>query len=649
MNTRRIAAMALVAAWLPAAHAAPLHHAVKARLDPATGALSLSDTITLSGRRQVTLRLAPWQHIVSVRLNGREVSLATPPRLTLPDNGRHRITMTLRGQVPNARRGGAMSGADGAYLPGFGGWLPDSGDALVAHRLTISVPEPYRVVSTGRRVAETSTSGTRRAVFTSDRPSELPSLFAGRWRVRERKAGAVTLRTYLHDDIAKLATVYLDSADAFIRRYSAEIGPYPYPAFSIVSSPLPVGLGFPSLTYVGRMVLPLPFMRGRSLAHEVLHSWWGNGVAVDTSTGNWAEGLTTYMADYALAADRGEAAARAMRTGWLRAFAALPAARDIAVRAFRVKRHDASQVIGYNKTAFLFHMLRGEIGEAAFAAGLRAFWREHRFHVAGWKDLRAAFEREAGRDLGQFFAQWLDRPGAPEISLGAVAVTPDADRHRLSFAVRQKPPYYRLTLAARIVTDSGEQTRRIAIDGAATSVAFTLAARPRALHLDPGFDVFRRLTPAETPPILRDVTLAANATSIIAATGSAGGAARALAARLMDSTTRTLDAAGTGLPKTPLLIIGTDGDVARLLKRTGLEPAPPEIATGGTARVWTHRRPEGLPVLIVSASDERALRALLRPLPHYTRRSYIVFDGRKAIRRGIWPLGASPLSRTLTR
>jgi hypothetical protein len=34
-------------------------------------------------------------------------------------------------------------------------------------------------------------------------------------------------------------------------RYSKSIGPYPYAQFSIVSSPLPAGLGMPTLTYLG--------------------------------------------------------------------------------------------------------------------------------------------------------------------------------------------------------------------------------------------------------------------------------------------------------------------------------------------------------------------------------------------------------------
>ncbi|WP_156797082.1 hypothetical protein [Nitrosomonas sp. Is79A3] len=32
------------------------------------------------------------------------------------------------------------------------------------------------------------------------------------------------------------------------------------------------------------------------------------------------------------------------------------------------------------------------------------------------------------------------------------------------------------------------------------------------------------------------------------------------------------------------------------------------------------------------------LETLIRPLPHYGRQSYIAFDGREAIEKGIWPM-----------
>jgi hypothetical protein len=40
---------------------------------------------------------------------------------------------------------------------------------------------------------------------------------------------------------------------------------------------------------------------------------------------------------------------------------------------------------------------------------------------------------------------------------------------------------------------------------------------------------------------------------------------------------------------------------------------------------------------VVSARDVASLHALIRPLPHYGRQSYVIFDGAKAIRRGVWP------------
>lgn len=77
----------------------------------------------------------------------------------------------------------------------------------------------------------------------------------------------------------------------------------------VVASPLPTGFGMPKLTYLGADVLRLPFIRKTSLGHEILHNWWRNGVYVDYTRGNWSEGLTTFMADYAYKEDESAAAA----------------------------------------------------------------------------------------------------------------------------------------------------------------------------------------------------------------------------------------------------------------------------------------------------------------------------------------------------
>jgi len=49
-------------------------------------------------------------------------------------------------------------------------------------------------------------------------------------------------------------------------------------------------------------------------------------------------------------------------------------------------------------------------------------------------------------------------------------------------------------------------------------------------------------------------------------------------------------------------------------------------------------RTDGASLAIISAQDAASLEALIRPLPHYGRQSYLVFDGRQAIERGVWPM-----------
>ncbi len=654
-----LAAMATAAC--PAAGQAPLlHHDLQAHLDPASGRLQVADTVTLEGRKALRFRLAPWMRLEEMRLDGRRIA-AEPAAgswfVALPDGGRHELSLRLVGSLPalrpEAARGGsgaAGAGPEGSYLPGWAGWLPVTDDDWVTYRLSIEVPTPFRAVATGRLEEEATGEAASRAVFAADYPSEPPSLFVGPYSVSERIEGRIRLRTYFHPDLADHAEAYLAASAGFLARFEAAIGPYPFRDFHVISSPLPVGLGFANLTYIGGMIVPLPFMRARSLAHEVLHNWWGNGVAVAYAGGNWAEGLTTYMADYALAADEGPGAAQEMRLGWLRDYAALPAARDAAVVDFTAKRHEAAQVIGYNKVAFIFHMLSREIGAAAFAEALAKFWQRHRFRVAGWAELRQAFEVAAGRDLRWFFEQWLTRVGAPRLSLGAVAARAEAAHYRLDLTLRQDLPAYRLSVPVVIETAEGREERFVLAEGPETSVSLTLASEPLAVHIDAEHHLFRRLLPGEAPPILRDVTLAADSLTVIAAAEEqAAGTARQLAERLLDTPLRLGSGDPAGLGPTPLLLIGTTPEVEGFLAAAGLAGVPESLAGRGTARVWTARHNDGLPLLAVAANDAAALQALLRPLPHYGSRSYLVFDGRRALETGTWPVDDSPLSRRLDR
>ena len=479
------------------------------RLDPESRQIRVTDRYSGLSGEAIGFELAPWMTLVEALVDGREVRperRGQQLRLSMSKTAAGEVALTLEGTIPalhereaRGRSRGAIAGAEGVYLPGWSGWLPLIEADGASHKLTVEVPQPYRAVATGRLLDEQLESQTYRARFSSEDLVEPPSIFAGPYVITEKRDGDLRMRTYFHAELEPLAELYLATAAELIGRYSDQIGAYPYADFHIISAPLPVGLGFPNLTYVGRRVLPLPFMRGRSLAHEILHNWWGNGVAVDYASGNWSEGLTTYLADYALVAEQGAGAAREMRLGWLQNFAALPDDRRVPVRRFIAKKHDAAQVVGYDKVAFIFYMLEAELGEALFNAGVRRFWETHRFEGAAWSDLQDAFEAEASRDLAWFFKQWLERPGAPRVELIEASRQREGDTHGLVMTLRQSAPTYRMRLPVLVETANGSELLSIEVRSAEQRFVLGMTQEPLAVHVDPDFERFRALLPGESP------------------------------------------------------------------------------------------------------------------------------------------------------
>jgi len=659
--TRRLAGFCfglflITAGFLKPVIAAGFEHRVEVDLHPTSGEIRIQDQVQVEGIREFRFRLAAWLARIDVEVDGVRVELhrhGSDYVIDLRDTGHYRIDFDMYGKIPardeeNTQDGTSSSASDGVYLPGYDDWLPHPAGVQMRYQLVVKVPATQRVVVTGKLVDEQLSGRHYRASFSGTYLGEAPSLFAGPYELREGQLQGLRLRTYFHAELADQAEAYLEAARGYLERYQREIGSYPYADFHIVSAPLPVGLGFPNLTYVDRRIVPMPFMRSRSLAHEVLHNWWGNGIAVDYGDGNWAEGLTTYMADYALERDKGEAAARAMRVKWLRDYAALPTARDHAVRDFVSKQHQAAQVIGYNKVAFIFHMLSLEIGQPAFDDGIRALWSEHRFGKASWRHLQVAFERAAGRQLDWFFRQWLDQTGAPRPALGSHRVDVVDGGYRTRIEILQPVADYRFSLDVLLATETGAERRRLLIEDRLTHLEWITPDRPQSIQFDPQNDLFRRLQTSETPPILRDITLnPATVTLIASEQPEFALVAQQLASRLMDNAPRLLQPGQLREPAQPLLLITSADRLAGQLERLQLQ-IPGELPeVKHSAAAWTARLANNTPVLVVSAESTAQLQALLRPLPHYGGQSYVLFDGGRAQSRGLWPLSRSVLYRDL--
>ena len=570
---------------LPVAAWAMPQLALEVQLDPATRQFSARATLTDDqGMGLPGFHLGRDYEITTFKIDGRPSPV--PRRLASADfrlpKGTQQIEVAYRTTLPPTpvldhrqvlgRRGGTAS-PEGSFLPASAGWYPDTG-RLFSYRVTLALPAGQKGLVPGDLKEESDTAAGYRAVFEFPHPADSIDLMAGPFVIGERPltlgARTIRVRTWFHPELAGLAQGYLDDSARYIARYSTLIGDYPFGMFSVVSSPTPTGFGMPSLTYLGRDVIRLPFIRATSLGHEVLHNWWGNGVYPDWRSGNWSEGLTTLLADYAYKEDEGETAAREMRIGWLRDLAAVPPEQDGALKDFTSRHHGIASIIGYNKSAMVFLMLRDKIGRDAFERGLRLLWERKRFQTASWADLEAVFAEAAGRPLGDFFTQWVQRPGTP---------------------------------------------------------VFTGA--------DPDFRVWRRVDPALLPPILREVFVAPQA-GVVVTDADLQPAALALAARVLDADVAS--AQDSLPPRGPVLIIGRDATVDAWLARHALPARPPMLRVlRGSAQVWAGRDAAGRPYVVIAARDAVSLKALERGLPHYGKQSWLVFEGARALEKGVWP------------
>jgi len=637
---------------LVASPARATHLDLDVSLDPTTRRLAVRAVLDLDDP-VAGVALAPGLEVTKAQLDGRALRLPAPRMerglavYALPAAGRDaRLELHYAGRLaPLAGldhrqvlgRQPAMADPQGSFLPAGSGWYPDAG-VKFSYRVRLALPPGQKGLVPGNPLAESQDRNGYAAAYDFPHPAEGIDLMAGPYATAERAlalpgGGNVRVRTWFHPELAGLAEAYLGDSARYLERYSQLIGDYPFTQFSVVSSPLPTGFGMPSLAYLGREVLRLPFIRATSLGHEVLHNWWGNGVYPDWDRGNWSEGLTTFLADYAYKEDESAAAARDLRLAWLRDLAAVPESEDTPLKDFVSRHHGISSIVGYNKAAMVFFMLRDLIGRPAFERGLGLLWQRKRFRTASWADLEQAFADAAGRDLSGFFHQWVERSGAPRIALRraeqlAGGLTVEAEQ----------TGDYSLRLPLRLlVYPAGTEDRAMDLAGPTATARFAVKGLVQGAPVTKSVNCVIVKDPALFPAILREVFAAPRPALVLGASGADfQAAARGLAAGVLDAPPTEVRG-DAPLTEGALLVISPQAQAEALLERLSLPPVPAAPGERGTTRVWAGRDAGGRPYAVVVARDGAALAALRRGLPHYGRQSWLVFEGGRVADKGVWP------------
>ncbi|MCH7614716.1 MAG: hypothetical protein IH978_03105 [Nitrospinae bacterium] len=397
-------------------------------------------------------------------------------------------------------------GEEGVYLTSETSWYPDILGSLATFHVTVTLPSDWRAVTHGQEVSYVSQRNTSTAEWVVRSNTEALTLAANRFMKQDRQWHGIEIATYLFPEDDHLATQYLDAIVHYLELYTEILGPYPFPKFAVVENFFPSGLGLPSFTLLGSRVIKRRYTQPYSLGHEVVHSWMGNSVLNHFETGNWVEGLTTYLANYYYE-ERFEGHEKAMahrRRMMVEYSLYSQPENDYAVVNFHHKENRVDNAIGYQKTAMIFHMLRRQIGDEAFFRGVRQLVAEYTGRYAGWSELQRVFEQTSRSDLSWFFIQWVERPGAPMLAIQEARVQPAAgEGFWIRLRVSQTGDSYRLQVPVVIQLDQENVYRAIFdLRGHDQLVSLWVPTKPIRLTLDPEYQTFRRLKRSQIPPML---------------------------------------------------------------------------------------------------------------------------------------------------
>lgn len=562
--------------------------------------------------------------------------------------------------VAGGRTGGTI-GPEGIYLHGGTAWYPVIAP-MARYSIEARVPKGWRLVGQGNRVSESEGGEVCTVRWEDPIPSTALDVVAGKFVVVDEEADGVRISAYLFEEEKHFAKLYIDASKKFIAFYSKLLGPYPYGQFSVVENWFSTGYGMPSYTLLGREVVKMAqrYTGAVGLGHEIVHNWWGNGVFVDESEGNWCEGLTTYCANYYwVEANEGEEAARKARRHMSERFTILVSPEeDFPLAEFVSKETETDNEVGYDKAAMLFHTIRRRIGDDSFWKALRAVAKEFRGRKAKWSDFGAAFDDASGVEVSPWIQTWLRTKGIPRISASLRVRDDGAD---VDLSMENPLP---CVVPVRFDWDR-PKTVHIEMPGRMGGGGCPRDGTLRRVVVDPDFHVLRRLDPVELNPCLNRV-LAAKRRVVVRPTGGEA-AEREVYAGLVDRLSREGrwevvddDVDPDTLRAASLLVLGRPGVNAllgKLLAKAalpeGVAIAPDAYEVGGKryadpsgallASFVSPADPSQVMTVFFGLSAESAARSQ-RYLFYYGWQGWYAFgpDG-KAADRGDFRLGRSPL------
>jgi len=286
----------------------------------------------------------------------------------------------------------------------------------------IYAPEYYDVVATGIKTEESNLGdGMKLTSYHESAPVATKVMTIGVTKFAYRslgKAGDTEVSAWVYPENRLEGFEDFAEATQILEFFIENIGPYSYEKLANMQAKTQWG----GLENAGTISYKESLINGKKeiqglMAHEIAHQWFGNSATENDWNHVWlSEGFATYFTIlYQESVDGNEK----------RKIELLQDKNEV-IEYYQKKPSpiidpsikDPKNVLSrntYQKGGWVLNMLRHELGDEVFWEGIKRYYVEFKDANAMTSDFQKIMEEISGKELNEFFEQWLYVKGYPEL------------------------------------------------------------------------------------------------------------------------------------------------------------------------------------------------------------------------------------------
>jgi aminopeptidase N len=332
-------------------------------------------------------------------------------------------------------------------------WFPckDDPSDKATLLMSVSMPSTYIVVSNGRLKGNypDGVNGMR-TVWEENYPiaTYLVSLAAAPYRIVEQNwyfdATVMPVRYYVYAPDVGRGENAVSATISMLSFFSEYIGRYPFSGDKYAMAEVPLAGAAAMENQTATTMRDVYMDDAEVIAHELAHQWWGDALTPVSFADIWLnEGFASYFDALYTEFNAGESAFRQRLEDYKSSIF-----QDGSL-AYPVYDPPVEYLFGrsvYFKGAWILHMLRLKLGDEMFRNICRNYYQQYLYKNVTTADFVYMSEQISQIPLQEFFDQWLNYGGIPDLSLNW-----HQNQQMVKFTIQQLQPEIVYDLSLEII------------------------------------------------------------------------------------------------------------------------------------------------------------------------------------------------------